>query len=109
MYVNNNKVLEEAMFKRWIHAGGLAAALSMAPQLALAAGEKAEELIVVADTRVLSGIQFYFADLYNENMWMFAAWSVILTTALGAVLGVIMDIIMNATGIDLTSRKLVEH
>jgi hypothetical protein len=97
------------MFKRMITGGGLGAVLSLIPTLAMAAGDKAEELIVVADTRVLSGVQLYFADLYNENMWLFAAWSVILTTFLGVILGAIMDVIMNATGIDLTKRSLVEH
>jgi hypothetical protein len=93
--------------------GGLAAALSAIPSLALAAGEKAEDLIVVADTRVLAGgladIHRYFGNLYNEDMMMFAVWSVVLTTALGAVLGVLMDIIMHFTGIDLTKRSIVEH
>ena len=73
----------------------------------------AEDLIVVADTRVLEGalgdIHRYFGNLYNEDMLMFAVWSVVLTTALGAALGVLMDILMHFTGIDLTKRSLVEH
>jgi hypothetical protein len=97
------------MWKRMLTWGGLGALLSLIPTLALAAGDKAEALIVVADTRVLTGIHLYFADLYNENMWLFAVWSVVLTTFLGVVLGAIMDIVMKATGIDLTKRSIVEH
>ena len=68
------------MLKRMLTGGGLGAALSLIPTLAMAAGDKAEALIVVADTRVLTGVQLYFADLYNENIMIFAVWSVVLTT-----------------------------
>jgi hypothetical protein len=81
----------------------------MLPGLALAAGGKAADLVVVADTRMLSGWNLYFATLYNEDMWLFAVWAVVLTTAMGMGLGLIMDFIMKRTGIDLTSRKIVEH
>ncbi len=97
------------MLKRMLTGGGLGAALSLIPTLAMAAGDKAEALIVVADTRVLTGVQLYFADLYNENMMIFAVWSVVLTTFMGVVLGALMDLIMKHTGIDLTKRSLVEH
>lgn len=89
--------------------GGALAVLSALPGLALAAGEKAVDLVVVADTRMLSGWNAYFATLYNEDMWLFAIWAVVLTTAMGMGLGLLMDFIMKRTGIDLTSRKLVEH
>lgn len=80
------------------------------PSWALAAGGKASPLIVVADTRRLdSGLWRYFADLYNTNPWMFALWAAILTALYGAFLGWIMDLIMSRTGLDLKSRKIVEH
>lgn len=79
------------------------------PAVAWAGGDKATELVVVADTRRLSGIQHYFANLYNENILLFAIWAVILTAAMGSVLGFVMDIIMEHTGLDLKSRKIVEH
>jgi len=80
------------------------------PGLALAAGGSATDLVVVADTRVLhSGIMKYFADLYNFNIWLFAVWATVLTAVYGCFLGVLMDIIMSRTGIDLKSRKIVEH
>jgi hypothetical protein len=40
---------------------------------------------------------------------LFAVWAVVLTAAWGAILGVLMDFIMSRTGLDLKSRKIVEH
>ncbi|MGE4291518.1 MAG: DVU0150 family protein [Desulfovibrio sp.] len=83
--------------------------LVLLPGLALAAGGKSSELVVVADTRVLSGWMLYFADLYNTNIVLFALWATVLTAMYGAFLGFLMDFIMSRTGLDLTSRKIVEH
>lgn len=95
--------------KMWMSGVALLSGVCL-PSLALAAGKKATELVVVADTRVISsGILKYFADLYNFNQVLFAAWAVILTAAYGCFLGVLMDIIMSRTGLDLRSRKIVEH
>jgi hypothetical protein len=80
------------------------------PQLLWAAGEKADDLVVVADTRVIdNSIMHYFANLYNTNILLFAVWAVVLTAAYGCFLGKLMDIIMEHTGLDLKSRKIVEH
>ena len=80
------------------------------PSALWAAGEKAADLVVVADTRVLhSGILKYFSDLYNTNILMFAVWAVVLTAAYGCLLGFLMDLIMSRTGLDLKSRKIIEH
>ncbi len=75
-----------------------------------AAEEAATNLVVVADTRrVSSGILRYIADTYNTNPWLFACWAVVLTACYGAFLGFLMDRIMTHSGIDLKSRKIVEH
>ncbi|MCB2185243.1 MAG: hypothetical protein KQJ78_02415 [Deltaproteobacteria bacterium] len=97
------------MPKHWKITSGITAALSLIPTWVLAAGDKATEIIVVADTRKLTGIMEYIANLYNENMWLFATWAVVLTTLLGVGLGIIMDFFMKRTGIDLSSREIVEH
>jgi hypothetical protein len=87
-----------------------AAAATLLPRLVWAAGEKATDLVVVADTRVISsGILRYFADLYNANVVLFAVWAVVLTAAYGCFLGVLMDKLMSFTGLDLKSRKIIEH
>jgi ABC-type Fe3+ transport system permease subunit len=79
------------------------------PGMALAAGDKATNIVVVADTRRLTGMMHYFADLYNSNITMFAVWTVVLTVAMGCTLGFLMDFIMSRTGLDLKSRKIIEH
>jgi len=90
-------------------AGGLGAVTLLLPNWALASAEKAGDLVVVADTRHLSGFNLYIANLYNENQWLFAVWAVVLTSLLGVGLGLLMDLIMKRTGIDLSSRKIIEH
>jgi ABC-type Fe3+ transport system permease subunit len=83
----------------------------LGPGLAWAAGGgDVKEIVVVADTRVVkSGVLKYFADTYNANILVFAIWCVVLTAVYGVILGVVMDLIMSKTGLDLKSRKIVEH
>jgi len=86
------------------------ALLSLLPMWAWAGGGAATELVVVADTRGLSGFNFYLATLYNQNMWIFATWAVVLTSLLGVCLGLLMDLIMSHVGLDLgKSAGHVEH
>jgi hypothetical protein len=88
----------------------LAAAFVFISDLAQAAGEKAEMLVVVADTRRVSwGPSVYFTDLYNTDPFMFGLVCTIITAIMGGGLGLLTDTIMKRTGLDLTSRKLVEH
>jgi hypothetical protein len=84
--------------------------MALMPASVWADGEAATHLVVVADTRRIPwGVMRYFADLYNANPLLFAVWAVVLTAAFGAILGFIMDLIMSRTGLDLRSRKIVEH
>ena len=88
----------------------LASAYLLLPDLILAAGEKADMLVVVADSRRVHWIvSRFFVDVYNTNPLMFGVYCIILTAFLGGTLGFITDFIMKRTGIDLTSRKIVEH
>ena len=53
----------------------LAATCLTFPELASAAAEKADMLVVVADSRrVSSGWSRYFLDVYNTNPFMFGVW-----------------------------------
>jgi hypothetical protein len=88
----------------------LASAYLLLPDLILAAGGQADMLVVVADSRrVTWSVSRFFIDVYNTNPLMFGIYCIILTAALGGSLGFITDFIMKRTGIDLTSRKIVEH
>ena len=89
---------------------GLIGLLVMGGVAFAAGGGGASELVVVADTRVIgNSLMRYIADLYNTKTWLFAVWAVVLTALYGCFLGFLMDFIMERTGLDLKSRKIVEH
>ncbi len=80
------------------------------PDLVQAAGGPAEMLVVVADSRrVQNNIARYFVDSYNTNPLWFGIECTIITAAMGVSFGLVTDFIMKRVGIDLTSRKIVEH
>ncbi|MGA9478574.1 MAG: DVU0150 family protein, partial [Desulfobacterales bacterium] len=88
----------------------LAMACLMVPKVLWAAGGGGDApIVVVADTRVVHGILHYFSNLYNTNLLLFAIWAVVLTAAYGGFLGFVMDRLMGLSGLDLKSRKIVEH
>ena len=66
----------------------LASAYLLLPDLILAAGEKADMLVVVADSRRVSwSVSKFFVDVYNTDPFMFGVYCVILTAVLGGVSG----------------------
>jgi hypothetical protein len=81
----------------------------LAPGWALAAGPKAAKLVMVADTRKLTGWEAWWANLYNESHLYFTIITVIIIPVVGLFFGVLADIIMGHIGIDLKSRELAEH
>ena len=81
----------------------------LTPGLALAAGEKVAGLVMVADTRKLTGWEAWWANLYNESHLYFTIVTVVTIPIIGLLFGVLADIIMKHIGIDLTSRELAEH
>ena len=81
----------------------------LAPATALAAGEKVAGLVMVADTRKLTGWEAWWANLYNESHLYFTIVTVVTIPIIGLLFGVLADIIMKHIGIDLTSRELAEH
>jgi len=78
-----------------------------APLLALAA--KAEAIVVVADTRGLSGWRAWIANLYNESHLLFALMTITSVPLLALVLGRITSWCMGWLGINLRTRQLAEH
>ncbi|MBI4858754.1 MAG: hypothetical protein HY815_00540 [Candidatus Riflebacteria bacterium] len=80
------------------------------PASALAAGDGgAAPLVLVADTRQLTGIMAWWANLYNESHVYFTILTVVLIPTVGVIFGVVADFVMHWIGIDLTSRELAEH
>lgn len=97
------------MHKLWIRLTGvMAMALMVIPDVVLAAGEKAS-LVIVADTRKLTGWQAWFANLYNESHLYFTIVTVVAIPVIGVILGFLADLVMSRIGIDLKSRELSEH
>lgn len=94
----------------WTKIGSLAAMVFLLlPELALAAGEKAAPLVIVADTRKFTGWQAWWTNLYNESHFYFTLVTVVTIPVVGLIFGVLADLIMGHIGIDLKSRELSEH
>lgn len=96
-------------FRRlWTWAIGLALMLPIwLPSIALAAKKKAD-VVIVADTRKLDGILYWWAEMYNESHLFFAIMTMVIIPVVGCVLGWLADIVMSHIGIDLKHRDLAE-
>ena len=87
---------------------GCALMLAAMPGLALAAGGKASAVVIVADTRKLDGILYWWAEMYNESHLFFAILTMLIIPTVGCILGWLADIVMTHIGIDLKHRELSE-
>ena len=97
------------MGKWWAKLTGLVIMAGLLlPEIVLAAGPKAAPLVIVADTRHLTGIQAWWANLYNESHLLFALLTVLIIPLAGVILGTAADLLMGLIGIDLKSRVLRE-
>ena len=94
----------------WLKTMGLAGFLTgLMPALTWASGGKENLIVIVADTRRLSGWQAWWANLYNESHFYFTLVTVITIPLVGLILGLLADFVMKRIGIDLSSRDLAEH
>lgn len=82
---------------------------SLAAQTALAAGGGGDSIVIVADSRHLSGVMAWWANLYNESHLHFTLLTIVLIPLIGSIFGLLADIVMRRIGIDLKSRELAEH
>lgn len=97
------------MRKLWKTLLALPAALLALSGTALAAGGKAAQIVIVSDTRDLTGIMAWWSNLYNESHLQFTILTVILIPVLGMALGLLTDLVMKNIGIDLSKRDVAEH
>jgi hypothetical protein len=86
-----------------------AIAFFLTTQTALAAGGGGEPIVIVADSRKLTGIMSWWANLYNESHVYFTLLTIILIPLIGVIFGLLADLVMHLIGIDLSSRDLAEH
>ncbi|MGA3078916.1 MAG: DVU0150 family protein [Bryobacteraceae bacterium] len=75
----------------------------------LLAEEKASTMVIVADSRHLTGLTAWWVNVYNESHFYFALLTVVTIPLGGAILGGLADLLMRQIGIDLKSRALREN
>jgi hypothetical protein len=80
----------------------------VSPALCAAAAPDEGKLVHVADTRHLTGFSLFIANLYNTDRLLFTIFAIGLTAALGLALGLLMDAIVAAIGLDLGRRRVRE-
>jgi hypothetical protein len=76
--------------------------------LSAAGGGKVSAMVIVADSRNLTGIRAWWANMYNESHMSFALLTILVIPLAGVILGTIADLLMSRIGIDLKSRVLRE-
>lgn len=92
---------------RFIQIAGIG--VFLLPSRMFASGEgNVAGIVIVADTRHLSGVQAWWANLYNESHMQFALLTVLIIPLAGVILGTLADLLMRLIGIDLKSRVLRE-
>lgn len=79
------------------------------PAISLASGGGGAPIVIVADTRKLTGLLAWWANLYNESHLYFTILTIILIPLIGVIFGTLADFVMHFVGIDLKSRELAEH
>ncbi len=72
--------------------------------VSLFAAEKAQPLNFIANTKGLSGIELWYANLYNSNRFYCALVTIIVIPVVGFILGTIADFLISKIGLDLKSR-----
>jgi hypothetical protein len=86
--------------------------LLLVPAQSFAAGGGADMpdlMVLVADTRKLTGWEAWWGNLYNEGHLAFALATVVIIPVVGLILGTLADVVMSRLGIDLKNRALAEH
>lgn len=96
------------MYALWQKLRQLGILLILIPAQVLAA-EKAEAIVIVADSRRFTGWKAWWTNLYNESHLLFALATIVIIPTLGAILGTLTSLLMSRIGIDLRSRELAEH
>ena len=66
-------------------------------------------MVIVADSRHLTGLTAWWVNVYNESHFYFALLTVLAIPLGGAILGSVADLLMGRIGIDLKSRALKEN
>ncbi len=76
------------------------------PTLVWAAAEKAEKLEQKIDLAKLSGVNYFFAKWYNDNLWVYATIVTVLMGLVGLAIAVGADVILKMIGLEVSK---IEH
>jgi len=82
--------------------------LAVSSTLAWGAAEKAEALDKkIGNLDKLSGLNYFFASWYNDNMWLYAIMVTVIMGVVGLAIAVVTDIILKMIGMEV--HKIEHH
>ncbi len=81
--------------------------LTVPSALVWAAAEKAEMLEKKVDLTKLTGLNYFFASWYNDNMWLYAIIVTVLMGVIGLMIALVTDIILKMIGMEV--HKIEHH
>ena len=80
--------------------------LTIPLSLSWAAAEKAEALEQKVDLTKLTGINYFFAKWYNENLWVYAIIVTVLMGVMGMLIALVTDVFLKMIGMEVSK---IEH
>jgi len=81
--------------------------LTVSSTLVWGAAEKAEALNKKIDLAKLTGLNYFFASWYNDNMWLYAIMVTALMGVIGLLIALVTDIILKMIGMEV--HKMEHH
>lgn len=81
--------------------------LTVSSTLVWGAAEKAEALNKKIDLAKLTGLNYFFASWYNDNMWLYAIMVTVLMGVIGLLIALVTDIILKMIGMEV--HKMEHH
>jgi len=82
--------------------------LSVSSTLVWGAAEKAEALDKkIGNLDKLSGLNYFFASWYNDNMWLYAIMVTVIMGVIGLLIALVTDIILKMIGMEV--HKIEHH
>ena len=82
--------------------------LAIPSTLVWGAAEKAEALDKkIGNLDKLSGLNYFFASWYNDNMWLYAIMVTVIMGVVGLAIAVVTDVILKMIGMEV--HKMEHH
>ena len=82
--------------------------LAVSSTLVWGAAEKAEALDKkIGNLDKLSGLNYFFASWYNDNMWLYAIMVTVIMGVIGLLIALVTDVILKMIGMEV--HKIEHH